>query len=398
MKPAHGSETKPAGGGLIVILAAISALGSLAIHMIVPALPLLSEELAIDARAAQQVVSFYLFGLAAGQFLVGPAIDRMGRRPVLLAGIAIYTLAAALGALAAGHGTLLAARVVQAIGASAGLVASRVIVGDLFDRAEAGRRQAMLMSVMLLSPALAPVLGGFVAEHFGWRPILGALALAGALAAAGSARFIPESRSRTGHRAEHRIGRKLLRDYAVLAANRRFIRTAAAIAGGSSALYMFLAVAPFLLIDRWGLDADEAGLCFLLTAMAGMGGTLAVGWIERRTNALVVGLTCSATGAALLFALALSGADSVPALIGPMLVMMAGAGVTAPAGIAVIVHAEEGLSGTATSLSGGFQMIAAGSAASVIGLLGAPSFLLLSAGMLCATLLALAVAPKRAAA
>ena len=373
------------------MLAAISALGSMAIHMIVPSLPLLSREMDVSAQAAQQVVSFYLFGLAAGQLLVGPLIDRIGRRLVLLAGIALYTLAAAAGALSSEPEPLLVARVLQAMGASAGLVTSRVIVGDLFDRAEAGRRQATLMSVVLLSPALAPVMGGLVAEHFGWRAVFGVLAFLGALAAAGSARFISESRPGNGRL---RAGRTLLGDYAALTANRTFVRTSAAIAGGSSALFMFLAVAPFLLVNRWHLDATEAGLCFLLTAAAGIGGTLVVGWIERRADALLIGVMCSTAGAVMAFFLALAGVDGVAALIGPMLVMMAGAGITAPAGIAAIVHAEEGLSGTATSLSGGMQMAISGGAATLLGLVGPPSFLVLATGMMIASLFALAVVPR----
>src|SRR5690606_8870841 len=176
----------------------------------------------------------------------------------------------ALGALASDSLPLLAARVFQAMGASAGLVTSRVIVGDLFDRAEAGRRQATLMSVVLLSPAIAPLLGGLIAGMAGWRPIMGLLAGIGAMVLLASARFMPESRPRSGARAPG----SLLQSYAALVRNRRFLRAAAAIAAASSALYMFLAIAPFLLIDRWGLSSEQAGFCFLAPAVAGICGTL----------------------------------------------------------------------------------------------------------------------------
>jgi DHA1 family bicyclomycin/chloramphenicol resistance-like MFS transporter len=359
--------------------------------MMVPALPLVASDLEITAVAAQQVVTFYLFGLAAGQLVVGPAIDRLGRRPVLLAGLGIYTLAALIGAFATGLTPLLTARVLQAVGASAGLVTSRVIIGDLFDRAEGGRRQAMLMSVMLLSPAIAPVLGGFIAGWVGWRPIMGLLAIIGVLVAICSGRYIPESLPREGGIS---VERQLLREYALLFGNTRFVRTCATLAMGTSAFYMFLALGPFLLVSRWGLDIHQAGLCFLATAVAGFAGTLAVGSLERQGNALTVGLTFGVIGAILAFILALTGVERSAALIGPVMVMMVGAGITAPAGVAAIIHAEKGLSGTAVSLSGAVQMATAGSAAGLLGLSGSPTFLRLAGGMLIASLLALAIAPK----
>lgn len=359
-------------------------------HMVVPALPLISADLAVAPSATQQVVSFYLFGLAGGQLLVGPAIDRLGRRKVLIAGLILYVLAAMLGTFAEGMPSLLWARVLQAIGASAGLVTSRVIVGDLFERSEAGRSQATLMSVVLLSPAIAPVMGGLIAGTGGWRPIMALLAIVGVTVLVGSVRFIPESAppSRSG------VRRHLLQDYSILVRNSRFIRISVAMAGLSSALFMFLAVAPFLLITQWGLDTEQAGLCFLATAVAGIIGSQSVGWIEKRANALLVGLICSFVGSIVAFLLALGGAEGPAVLIGPIMIMTVGVGIAAPAGIAVIVHAEEGLSGTATSLAGAMQMMVAGSASTLLGWIGPPSLLLLGAGMLCANLFALIVLPR----
>jgi DHA1 family bicyclomycin/chloramphenicol resistance-like MFS transporter len=149
----HGLRT-------IAILASVAALGSMAIHMLVPALPVLAGELGLNPARAQQVVSVYLGGLACGQLIAGPVADRWGRRPVLLLGLACYMLGAAGGALAANFPLLLGARLLQAMGGAAGVVASRVMVGDLFDRAEAASRQATLMTIVLLSPAISPVIGG----------------------------------------------------------------------------------------------------------------------------------------------------------------------------------------------------------------------------------------------
>ena len=382
---------KPPGGRQVIfVLGAISALGSMAIHIMVPALPMIAGDLQITPHGAQKVISIYLFGLAGGQLLAGPLIDRIGRKPVLMAGLLLYALAAVGAALARSIDLLVAARALQAVGGATGVVTARVLVGDLFDKAEGGRRQASLMGIVLLSPAIAPVIGGFVSAHFGWRPVLAlqaAIALPTLLAAF---RLLPDGAPRSSAGARP----KFFQSYGKLVRNARFLRATCAFAGSSCALYMFLGVAPFLLIERWGLTSDEAGLCFLLVAGAAILGTFAVGWIEQRMDALRVGLSFGLTGACLALVLALAGIEHWTTLIGPVLLMTIGAGITGPSGIAIVVHSEPGLSGTATSLSGAMQMALAGTAAVTIGWVGQPDPVLLGIGMVACTLTAFALAPR----
>ena len=376
----------------LILLALISGLASIAIHMVVPGLPLLARDFGIGPAPAQQVVAIYLVGLTIGQLVAGPAADRHGRKPVLLAGLAIYVTGATIGALAPGLEVLLAARLLQACGAAGGLVASRAIVGDLFDRSEAGRRQATLMGITLLSPALAPVIGGLVAHDFGWRPILWILAFYGLLAGVICWTRLPESLPRgTVGRPAGDEPTSLASSYRRLLANRRFCRTTGVIACTSSTLYMFLSSSSFILIDSWGLAPDIAGFCFLAVACGGIVGTLSVGWLERRVNALLVGVSISLFGALLALVLALSGAASAPALIGPVMLVAMGAGISAPSGIAAVVHAEPGLSATAASLAGATQMGASALASTALALAGRPNFLLLASALAGVTSIALAL-------
>ncbi|RZJ95994.1 MAG: MFS transporter, partial [Novosphingobium sp.] len=120
--------TASKGLATILALAAISAMGSMAIHMLVPALPALAHELDLRPEQAQLAISVYLAGLGGGQLLAGPLVDRVGRRPVLLAGLALYIAGALASALAPGLPLLLAARLVQAVGGAAGVVTARVMV------------------------------------------------------------------------------------------------------------------------------------------------------------------------------------------------------------------------------------------------------------------------------
>jgi MFS transporter, DHA1 family, multidrug resistance protein len=378
-------------GRTIAVLAAIAALGSMAIHMIAPALPLLAEDLGASPRAAQSVISFYLFGLGFGQLLAGPMADRFGRRPILLIGLALYTAGGLLGALAADAEALVAARVIQGCGASAGLVTSRAIVGDLFGAEEAGKRQATLMGVVLISPAIAPVIGGLIADFTGWRVILALLAAVGLAAFLVSFRFLPESLRPTGSSGNREgVSRKYLR----VLRNRSFLRVAAAIAGMSSALYMFLGGAPFLLSGA-GLSTGEAGLCFMLVAGSSIAGTTMVGRLERRTNAMRVGLALSAAGSLLMLALALASPLWLPVLISPILLVGLGAGIAVPAGMAAAIHSEEGLSGTAASLAGSLQMVGGGASFALLGLFGPPSPVVLACGLASASLFALLACPAK---
>lgn len=361
MNAAAASGTR--GFATIAALAAISALGSMAIHMLVPALPALAHDLRLRPEQAQLAISVYLAGLGGGQLLAGPLTDRLGRRPVLLAGIALYLTGALASALAPTLPVLLAARLVQAIGGAAGVVTSRVMVSDLFGREESARRQATLMMIVLVSPALAPVAGGLLATLGGWRlvpAVLTAVATAALLIA-----FVrlPETRATSGGASGGRLAPGIAR----LLRNPRFVLAMLTLAGGSSALYMFLASAPFLLVRNFGLSESQAGTCFLVVAAASIAGTRLVGPLARRADALRAGTALIFVGSLIELALAAAGITGPLPLITPMLLLGFGAGIVGPAAITVVLFAEEGLAGTASSLAGAVQMLASGLATVALG-------------------------------
>ena len=332
-------------GHLIALLATISALGSLATHMVVPALPALARDLATGPSPARQVIAFYLFGIAVGQLLAGPLADGIGRRPVLLGGLGLFTLASALGALSPSITVLLAARSVQALGAAAGLLTSRVIVGESFSKEEAA----------------------LIAGTLGWRMIFVLLAVAGGTTLALCRSALPDTGSaggRDGHATPSTSGAlaQLAGRYRAILGNPRFLRLALALASGSCTLYLFLSVGPFLLIEHWGLGEVETGLCFLLIALGGVSGTFLVGPIERRTPPLRIGLAAVAGGTALLLLLTMIRADEMPWLlfVAPMVVVTVGAGIAGPSAMAAAMQIHAGHSATTISLLGAFQMLLSG--------------------------------------
>lgn len=376
----------------IATLAAIAAMGSMAIHMLVPALPQIAADFGIGEARAQQTVSIYLVGLAGGQLLAGPLTDRLGRRPVMLAGLVLYIVGAIASALASGPGLLLAARLVQAAGGACGVVTARVMVGDLFGPVKAAGVQATLMTIVLISPAIAPVIGGGIADVVGWRAIFFVLAIVGALALLAALNGLPETYVRASAKSP---APSLVQSYLRLVRNRRFLLTTGALAAASSGLYMFLGAAPFLLVHRFGLSSSEAGVALLAIAAASIVGTRFVVTAERRGDALILGTACAATGAVSALLLAMFGIEGVLPLIAPIILLGFGAGLAGPAAFNAVAFAEHGLAATATSLAGALQMLASGSAMTLLGLLVPIEPLRLTASLVVSTGCALACAVLR---
>lgn len=381
-------------GRVIAMLAAVGALGSMAIHMFVPAMPMVARDLAASADAVQLAVTLYLLGLGLGQLGAGPASDAFGRRPVLLAGLALFVLGASACALAHSAVAMLTARVVQAIGGAAAIVTARAVVSDLAHEREAAARMATLTSVLLVSPALAPLAGGAIAAVAGWRAIFIVLAAAGATAAVACLFFIAE----TGGRRFRTGGFDIGDAYSRLLRNRRFLRYACGNACSSCAMYIFLSGSAFLLVDRYGLGPEQAGACYFAIAAAGITGTFLVGALERRRGAFRLGLGCILAGGSLMLLLALSGADNTAALIAPMMLAGIGAGIASPAGITGAMRAEPGLSGTAVSLAGALQMMVSGLTTSIIVQFHPDTLTGLALGVFGSGLAGLLISPKGRAA
>jgi DHA1 family bicyclomycin/chloramphenicol resistance-like MFS transporter len=178
----------------VIVIASIMALNPLATDMMLPALPAIRSAFHItDANRPQMVLSIFLLGFAAGQFVTGPVSDRFGRRPVLLAGMAVYCVASLFAIVAPSFENLLLARVVQGLGTSATRVIATSIVRDCY----AGRRMASVMSlammVFIAVPIIAPAFGQAVLLLSQWRGIFAVLMIYGVLALLWSGLRMPET-------------------------------------------------------------------------------------------------------------------------------------------------------------------------------------------------------------
>lgn len=170
-----------------LLLVAMTACGTLGMHIIIPALPATARALGMSIGTAQLTITLYLVGLAIGQLLYGPVSDKFGRRPVLRVGLSLFTAASVVTALAPSATVLIGGRVLQSIGGCAGLVLGRAAVRDGASAERAAGQLALLTLVMSMVPAIAPAIGGYVTAYLNWRASYVLLALFGALTLLGQA-------------------------------------------------------------------------------------------------------------------------------------------------------------------------------------------------------------------
>ena len=172
--------------------------GTLAMHMFIPALPDAARQLGSSNGQMQQTITVYIMGMALGQLIYGPMSDALGRRPVLLAGLSIYTVASLLAFMAPSTDMLIGARLLQALGGCAGLALGRAIARDTATPENAVGSLALLNLMMMIGPGISPSIGSGLDAVFGWRSIFAALALMGLVTAIWVWRLLPETGRPTG--------------------------------------------------------------------------------------------------------------------------------------------------------------------------------------------------------
>jgi DHA1 family bicyclomycin/chloramphenicol resistance-like MFS transporter len=347
----------------IILLGGIAALGSLATQLLIPALPSIANEMNVGVASAQLVVGAFLIGLGGGQLIMGPISDRVDRKKLLLAGLIVYAIGSLAAGFAASLGVLLLARVLQAIGGSAGLVTTRLLLNSMVSPEKAVSAQASLMAIVLISPALAPVIGGLLTEWMGWRTIMLILCGAGLIGSLVALRKIPAQPMSA--RAALPVNLRVA--YAKVLGNGRFRAASATMALSSASLYVFIGAAPFLLETDYQLSPREIGLCMLVVAGMSIAGTRIVGRVQRWANPLRVGTGLALTASLLIAAISIGGHPSLALLLTPLSLLGLSAGMTGPTAVVHVLASEPGLEGTATSLAGAFQMCASACLAWLLG-------------------------------
>lgn len=249
---------------LPLLLGAMAAFGPLATDMYLPAFPAIAAGLPADPASVQVTLATFFAGTALGQLGYGPLSDRVGRRPALLLGLVVFTLASIGCALTRDIDALIWLRFGQGLGGCAGMVVSRAIVRDLTEGVASIRLMSQLMLVMGLAPILAPSLGSALLGLADWRAIFWVLAAYSAGLAVLVALFLPESLEAERRRRDGPAG--ILMTYARLLRNRQFLGHALSGALPSGGLFAYIAGSPFVFMQLFHLSPDRYGLLFGLNA------------------------------------------------------------------------------------------------------------------------------------
>jgi MFS transporter, DHA1 family, multidrug resistance protein len=233
---------------MLGLMASISPLG-MSIH--IQSIPTIADDLRTSYSSVQFTVSLFLLVFAFVQLFVGPLSDRLGRRPVLFGGLAVFGIGAVVSALAPTIEIMLAGRVLQAAGGCASLVTPRAVIRDRLSGVEAARILALVSMIQSSAPIFAPIIGGAIDVVFGWHAIFGFLALYALAISVMTARSLPESRpTEDGAVASWAT---ILSRYRKLLGNRRYLAYSTAFAMGTTGYFGFLANGPAVLIGDMGL-------------------------------------------------------------------------------------------------------------------------------------------------
>lgn len=359
--------------GLLALLMAMTAIGPATLNIVVPALPGMIERLHTDAGTAQLTLSLYLLSLASAQLVLGPLSDHFGRRPVVLAGLAL-SVVASLAAIAANSITaLIAVRIVQAIGAATGIVIGRAIIRDLFERERAAGMIGLVTTAMVIAPMIAPMVGGILDTAFGWEAIFLFIALCSGAVLTWAVIVLPETR----HASISSSPARLANEWRLLLATPKFYAYILAGALGSAPYFTFLGGGPHVVITLMGRTSAEYGAWFVLSSFGYMSGNFTVSRLAQRIGVdamIMAGILCEVAGVCLTGLLIATLPDAGPEIIFlPQFIISYGNGLLLANAIAGAVSIRPDAAGSASGLTGFMQMAIGAACTQIISVLLAHS-------------------------
>lgn len=260
---------------LAVLLALLGMLGPFSIDTYLPAFAGIAKSLQASTVEMQQTLSAYLFGFAFMNLFHGALADSFGRRPVVLWGLAVFSLACAGCALSHNVGQLIGFRALQGLSCGAGVVVSRAIVRDMFPPSQAQRVMSQITIFFGVAPAIAPILGGWFFVWLGWRSIFWLLTGIGVALLVVNWRVLPESLP-PSQRQPFRVA-SLLRGYWQLCTDPRFLLLALASGVPFNGMFLYVLSAPVFLGEHLGLGPTQFFWFFLCVIAGIMGGAWASG-------------------------------------------------------------------------------------------------------------------------
>jgi DHA1 family bicyclomycin/chloramphenicol resistance-like MFS transporter len=298
--------------------------------------------------------------------VVGPLSDRLGRRPVVIAGLVLFSLGSLIASLAASPETVILGRILQAGGGATSFVIARTIVHDTYDRGEATTLISYMVMAMVLAPMVASVIGGFMAEHLGWRPIF---LLNMAVGVAILAAVWPVLRETNRLAGSGRTFAQILREARALCSAPLFWGHTGAASFASGMFFSFIGVAPYVVEKVMGRPQSDYGLYFLFMSAGYLAGNFFSGRFSARLGpSRMIGLGVLASGLGMALFWMLYGWGHPAAIFMPMMCVTFSNGITLPNATVGAMAVRPEVAGSASGLTGMLQMIVAAGLTAMVGL------------------------------
>jgi len=346
---------------IVLLLGALSTISPFSIDMYLPGFPAMAKDLNTTITQIQLSLTAYLIGIAAGQLLYGPLLDRFGRKPPLYAGLLVYIVSSAGCAFSTSIESLMAMRFLQALGGCVGMVAAQTLVRDLFPTNKMPHAFSSITLVIAVSPMVAPTVGGYLTAAWGWPSVFWTLATLTLLIVAGIYWLLPE-----GKKADASLSlkpRAVLKNFYGVTKEPQFIIYTLAGGIAMSAPFAYIAASADVFMNVYGWSEREYGWIFAIIA-SGIIGTAQLNHLllKRYTSQQLVNYTFfyQTIVGTLLIAGTWAGWYDKWVLVAMVFLFLAGQGLTGPNSSALALAPFSRHAGSAASLLGSFRMTIGG--------------------------------------
>ena len=354
---------------MIILLAAVSALGPVGMQILLPALPVIKQKFYVTNDVAQLTLSLSMLAIAIGTLVYGPLSDKFGRKRVMLVGIIITIFGSIVCFVADSIMLLISGRFIQAFGGAVGLVLARAIVRDVYGPEEAARVIATLVMVMVVLPMMSPALGGELMQRFGFESVFIVIAFASAIAFVFLFLWLPETLAKP---VPFEGVKSMLMTFSKLFASRVFCGYAFCVTFVSVVFFSFISAAPEIMVSVLKRPPTEYGYYFIMIPAGFMTGNYVARHYGRTIsidNMIAIGASIGVFGIVLALLLQTLGMSSPVALFLPIALAVFGNGITLPNAQAAAINEFPEYAGTASGLTGFLQMAVSSVAAQAVALI-----------------------------
>lgn len=355
---------------LVLLLGALAAFGPLSIDMYLPSFPRLAQVFGASEASIQLTLSAYMIGVAGGQLVYGPLIDRFGRRRPLMLGLMLYIAASFGCAIAASVEQLMLWRLLQALGGAAGIVCCRAIVRDLFEPREGARALSMQILVMGAAPVLAPTVGGQMLLFADWWAIFVFLGLVGVACLFAVHRMLPETLPPQA-RAQRLALRRVISDYWRLLRHRQLIGFALTSGLGFAGMFAYIAGSPFVFVELYGVSPQRFSVLFGINAAGFIAASQVNARLLRHFEPEAILPKASmlyGVSSLVLVAVAATQWGGITALMMPLFATLCSLGMMAPNATVLALAPFRREAGTASALTGMLQLGAGALSGALVGI------------------------------